>query len=207
MVQAARLNFPFDHDGPDFVWYTLGGNDMMIDNTFQTCTKQAKSIQEAEQCTDVATSKVKQCTEKLFDRYWKAFPKSQIIQANYDVPCENPGCRDMDAGFLGSYCDRNITCLNTMAVHWVKDYIEALSKKYPEPQYTAVHIEGVGQAVEGDVKAAAGIPDIDRSGVCDKMIACVHPIYGSKYATAIGNVFWDHFFSKYTTKANTTVVV
>merc|ERR1712072_867976 len=106
----------------------------------------------------------------------------------------------MDAGYLGAYCGKNITCLNTMAVHWVRDYIGVLSQKYPEPQYTAVHIEGVGQGVEGDVKASVGVPDINRSGVCDKMIACVHPMYGSKYATAIGEAFWNLFFSKYTTK-------
>jgi hypothetical protein len=112
----------------------------------------------------------------------------------------------MDAGYLGAYCGLNVTCLNTMAVHWVSDYIGSLSKKYPEPQYTAVHIEGIGQKTEGDVKADLGVPDLDRSGVCEKMLLCVHPVYGSKYATAIGNAFWDLFFSKYTTKNDAVVV-
>jgi hypothetical protein len=201
MVQAAKVQFPdLSEDGPDFVWYTAGGNDMIDDNTFGSCTKNAKSLEEAEKCTDAATNKAKTCTEKLFDNYWKAFPKSQVMQCNYDVPCENAGCRGMDAGYLGAYCGSNITCLNNMAVHWVSDYIGALSKKYPEPQYTAVHIEGIGQKVEGDVKADLGVPDLDRSGVCDRMLACVHPVYGSKYATAIGDAFWNLFFSKYTKK-------
>merc|ERR1719487_2153297 len=119
------------------------------------------------------------------------------MQCNYDVPCENKGCRSLDQGYLGKYCGSNIHCYNTMAVHWVSDYIGALAKKYPEPQYTGVHIEGIGQMVEGDVKAKIGVPDLDRSGVCDKMLACVHPVYGSKYATAIGDAFWDLFFKKY----------
>lgn len=180
---------------------------MVYDAAFQMCTRKAKSIEEAEGCTDVATNRVRKCTEKLFDNYWKAFPKSKVMQVTYDVPCENAACRGVDAGFLGGYCGSNITCLNTMAVHWVSDYIGTLSKKYAEPSYTAVHIEGVGQKVEGDVKADVGVPDLDRSGVCDKMIACVHPVYGSKYGTAVGNAFWDLFFSKHVTKDNSTLVV
>lgn len=207
MVQMARLQFPTHLEGPDFVWYTAGGNDMIYNNSFADCTRNAKTIEEAEQCTDSTTQAVRSCTEKLFDRYWKSFPKSQIMQVNYDVPCENRACESMDAGFLGSFCGTNITCLNTMAVNWVNHYIGALAEKYPEPQYTAVHIEGTGQMVEGDVKAHVGVPDIDRSGVCDKMVACVHPLYGSKYATAIGDAWWDLFFSKYVTKDNSTVIV
>jgi hypothetical protein len=206
MVQAAKLQFPHLPDGPDFVWYTLGGNDMIDDRTFGSCTKNAPNIEAAEKCTDAATNKVKKCTSKIFDNYWKAFPKSKVMEVNYDVPCENAGCRGMDAGYLGAYCGGNVTCLNTMAVHWVGDYIGDLQKKYPQPQYTAVHIEGIGQMVEGDVKAKIGVPDLDRSGVCDKMLACIHPVYGSKYATAIGNAMWDLFFSKYT-KSNDDVVV
>jgi len=206
MVTAAKQQFPDLTDGPDFVWYTAGGNDMIDDSEFGRCTKTAPNIQAAEKCTDAATNKAMACTDKLFDNYWKAFPKSQVMQCNYDVPCENPSCRSMDAGYLGAYCGGNITCLNTMAIHWVSDYIGALQKKYPQPQYTSVHIEGVGQSVEGDVKAGVGKVDVDRSGVCDRMLACVHPLYGSAYATAIGNAFWDLFFSKYTTKDDTMVV-
>lgn len=207
MVAAAKLQFPDLPDGPDFVWYTLGGNDFIDDRTFGSCTKNSKSIEAAEICTDTATKKVMKCTDKLFDNYWKAFPKSQVMQCNYDVPCENAACRGLDAGYLGAFCGSNVTCLNTMAVHWVSDYIDVLSKKYPEPQYTAVHIEGIGQMVEGDVKAKVGVPDIGRSGVCDRMVDCIHPLYGSKYATAIGNAFWDLFFSKYTKKSDEAVVV
>jgi hypothetical protein len=206
LVRAAKNKFPHLTDGPDFVWYTAGGNDMIYDLAFGRCTKRAKSIEAAEVCTDTATKKVLKCTEKLLDNYWKAFPKSQVMQDNYDVPCENRACWGMDAGYMGAYCGKNITCLNTMAQHWVNDYIGALQKKYPQPQYTAVHIEGVGQALEGDVKASVGKVDVDRSGVCDQMLMCVHPRYGSKYATAVGDAFWNLFFSKYTTKDDTTVV-
>lgn len=206
MVKAAKKQFPDLIDGPDFVWYTAGGNDMIFNHKFGRCTGSAKSIEAAELCTDTATKEAMACTDKLFDAYWKAFPKSKVMQCNYDVPCENPSCRDMDAGFLGAYCGRNITCLNTMAEHWVNDYIDALQEKYPQPQYTAVHIEGIGQSVEGDVKAGVGKVDIDRSGVCDRMLDCVHPVYGSKYATAIGDAFWNLFFSKYTEKRDSLVV-
>lgn len=209
MVAAAKLQFPeLKETGPDFVWFTAGGNDMVYDKKFHKCTKQATSINGSEQCTDAATAKVRRCTEKLFDHYWKAFPKSQIMQANYDVPCESNACRGMDDAFLGEYCGSTpspINCYNTVARHWVSDYIGTLAKKYKEPQYTAVHIEGVGQMVEGDVKAHVGVPDLDRSGVCRDMLACVHPAYGSKYATAVGDAFWRLFFNKYTKKADVIV--
>jgi hypothetical protein len=197
MAQAARLEFPFHKDGPDFVWYTLGGNDMIFDGQFQRCTKSAPSIDEAEKCTDEATAKVKTCTSKLLDHYWNAFPKSKVMECNYDVPCENQACRGFDQGFLGGYCGSNTTCYNTMATHWVSEYIGSLAKKYPEPRYTAVHVEGASQMAAGIPGASVGVPVLDRSGPCDMMLECVHPIYGSKAADAVGEAFWDLFFSKH----------
>merc|ERR1719181_475202 len=39
MVKKARLAFPEAPNGPDFVWYTLGGNDMAYDGPMKTCAK------------------------------------------------------------------------------------------------------------------------------------------------------------------------
>jgi len=37
-------------------------------------------------------------------------------------------------------------------------------------------------------------------------ILCIHPTYGTKMATAIGEQFWLQFFSKYVTAGNATIV-
>lgn len=204
LAQAAKTKFPDLPDGPDFVWYTLGGNDMINDKEFATCTRLAPTLAAAEACTDKASAKVRKCTSSLLDNYWHAFPKSKVMECNYDVPCENQACRGMDSGYLGAFCRGNVQCWNTMAVHWVSQYIGKLAQKYPEPKYTAVHIEGTDQMAAGIPGASVGVPVLDRSGPCLQLVDCVHPIYGTPAAKAIGEAFWDLYFSKHVLNMNTT---
>jgi len=207
MVKAARKQFPDLADGPDFVWYTLGGNDLIDDGEFHSCTKNAKSMDAAKECYGAATDKVIKCTKSMFDEYWKAFPKSQVMECNYDVPCENILCRGFDEGYLGNYCGSNITCMNSMALVFQDEYVGRLRKMYNEPQYTGLLIGGAVQKGAGIPGADVGKPVLDKSGPCDQELLCVHPMYGTKAGTAVGEAFYDLFFSKYVNKGNESVVV
>jgi hypothetical protein len=207
LVKAARKQFPNSKDGPDFVWYTAGGNDLIDDKTFHSCTKNAKSMAEAQHCYVAATDIAIACTKTMFDAYWKVFPKSQIMECNYDIPCENILCRGFDTGYLGNYCGSNITCLNEMGVVFQEQFVGRLRQMYPEPQYTGLLIGGAVQKAAGIAGADVGKPVLDKSGPCDMEVLCVHPKYGSKAGTAVGEAFWDLFFSKYVTKGNETMVV
>lgn len=197
MVKAAKQLFPELSDGPEFVWYTLGGNDMGDDGEFHSCTSQAKSMDENFQCFQAATDKILACTRSMLDEYWKAFPKSKVMQCNYDVPCESGWCMNMVHAFMGNYCGNNITCINTCADHWQSIYVGNLSKVYPEPRYTGLNIAGAVQVAAGIPGAAVGKPVLNASGPCNMMDQCIHPHYGSKAAVAVGEAFWDLFFSKY----------
>jgi len=207
LVKAAQKQFPNSKDGPDFVWYTAGGNDLMDDGAFHSCTRNAKSMQEAENCYRAATDKVIACTKTMFDAYWKVFPKSQIMECNYDIPCENIFCLGFDEGYLGNYCGTNITCMNSMGVVFQDEYVGRLTKMYPEPQYTGLFIGGAVQKAAGIPGADVGKPVLDKSGPCDMELLCVHPIYGTYASEAVGEAFYDLFFSKYVHKGNTSVLV
>ena len=50
--------------GPDFVWYTLGGNDL-VDKTYESCSNNAKSLTEQMTCMDAITKKATDCGEKV----------------------------------------------------------------------------------------------------------------------------------------------
>merc|ERR1712232_383415 len=48
LVNAAEEEF--GEDGPDFVWYTLGGNDMADSSEHHSCLKKAKSDRSSGVC-------------------------------------------------------------------------------------------------------------------------------------------------------------
>ena len=50
--------------GPDFVWYTLGGNDL-VDKNYENCSNSAKNITEQLACMDTVTKRVTDCGEKV----------------------------------------------------------------------------------------------------------------------------------------------
>jgi len=203
MVKAAKQQFPELPEGPEFVWYTLGGNDMGDDGEFHGCTSNAKSMAENYKCFQTATDKILACTRSMLDEYWKAFPKSKVMQCNYDVPCENAFCLAFFVhGFMGNYCGNNITCINTCADHWQDIYVGNLSQVYKEPRYTGLKIAGAVQKAAGIPGADVGKPVLSQGGPCNMMDQCIHPHYGSKAATVIGDAFWDLFFSKYVRAGN-----
>merc|ERR1712046_402553 len=60
MVLKAKSLFPKLKDGPDYVWYTLGGNDVWADDTLQSCLKTArgKDISLGHKCVDEFNTRI-----------------------------------------------------------------------------------------------------------------------------------------------------
>lgn len=200
LVNAAEEEF--GDEGPDFVWYTLGGNDMAFDGDKPSCMKAAQNDVEAKVCMKTASDKAKACTKQLLDPFFARFPNSKLLQINYDVPCENRICDSLIVNsFLGgAYCKGNKTCHNSLGLYWSSIYVEQLQKEYPQPQYTGLNIFGTVQQANGIEGASPGSPVLSKdSGECGvtKEIMCIHPAYGTPMATAIGDQFWSQFFSKY----------
>merc|ERR1712228_384056 len=210
LINAAEEEF--GENGPDFVWYTLGGNDLAFDGDKASCLKSAKNDTEAKVCMKTASDKAKACTHQLLDPFFAKFPNSKLMQCNYDVPCENKLCHSIITGSFmgGAYCNGNKRCDNELGVYWSSVYVEQLRKEYSEPHYTGLNIFGTVQAANGVPNAAPGKPNLDEdSGECGitKEILCIHPAYGTKMASAIGDQFWEQFFSKHVSSGNFSVSV
>jgi hypothetical protein len=77
LADAAQRLFPELPDGPDHVWYTLGGNDF-ADETYQACSRAARSMAEQALCAAKLTTGVRNCTESLLEYYWGKYPRSRV---------------------------------------------------------------------------------------------------------------------------------
>jgi len=214
---AVAAEEEFGAQGPDFVWYTLGGNDLAFDNEKSACLKKVQKYQgdlvsdEAKACMKESSDQAMSCTEQLMEPFFKKFPNSKLMQCNYDVPCNSKLCHSIvDGSFMGGdYCGGDKYCDNQMGVYWSEIYVKELRKKYTEPQYTGLDIFGTVQAANGIADAAPGKPNLQYdSGDCGVTheLLCIHPAYGTKMATAIGDQFWDQFFSKHVSANNITTV-
>lgn len=214
---AVAAEEEFGEVGPDFVWYTLGGNDLAFDDAKASCLKKIPKYtdglisDEAKNCMKTSSDKAMACTEQLFAPFFKKFPNSKLMQCNYDVPCESKLCHSVvDGSFMGGdYCGGNKYCDNQIGIYWGEVYVQQLRKKYSEPQYTGLDIFGTVQAANGVEGAAPGKPNLhEDSGDCGLTheILCIHPAHGTKMATAIGDQFWEQFFSKHVAASNITSV-
>jgi hypothetical protein len=64
--------------------------------------------------------------------------------------------------------------------------------------YTGLNILGTVQQAGGVPGARTGAPVVGVHGSpCGLMTECVHPTYGGMGATAVGEAFWQLYFSKY----------
>lgn len=206
LVDKARSTFPESSDGPDYVWYTLGGNDIAYDQAYKKCAKSAKVFDDMVQCLKAASSRAMKCTETMFDNYFKAFPKSRVLQSGYDLPCENLYC---DVTITGSYdarwCGSNHTCLNTLMEKFHELYIGGLSQKYAGSHYSVLNLLGTSQKAGGVAGADIGKPVLSQGSPCQWTTLCVHPKYKSPPADLIGEVFWNQYFSKQTQSSSLVV--
>jgi hypothetical protein len=198
VVEQAQKLFPELQVGPDFVWYTMGANDIWQNSAFQSCLTNAKSDSDMFQCQQALALHVNECTTKMLDNFWRVFPKSQVMQSGYDVPCDDLLCLNtMDRAFFSGYCGNNITCANSMGVSLQGMYMEQLAQKYPEPQYTSISLIGAVQKAAGIAGADVGKPVLDQGARCDWTTYCVHPKYGSPAGVAWGDAWWNLYFSKH----------
>jgi hypothetical protein len=167
--------------------------------------KAAKTGDEANACMlSEVSDRISPCTDKLLETYWAAFPKSKVFQCDYDIPCMTGSCSST-RGARDPFCGANITCHNEHHVLWQHAGVDARQAKYPQPKYTGLNILGTGQKAAGVAGADVGKPVLSKDGPCQWMAGCVHPIPGKPAANAIGEVFWDLFFSKYV--ENVTMIV
>ena len=192
IAKAAKSAFPDAPEGPDYVWYTAGGNDLAQDGTYHTCLEQASNDDEAIQCLEQINSKLMGCTISLFEGLWSVFPNARIGQYNYEVPCVEGGCLAAASQFIGgAYCKGEPQCMIKAMLHWQTIYVDALQKRYAQPAYTGMNILGAVQHASGVAGASRGHPVPTEGAKCEWMVGCVHPKYGTPTATAIGTALWD----------------
>lgn len=188
LALAAKNHFP--SNGPDFVWYTLGYNDL-LDKQYIACTRaSAFDFQASLNCLRVKTKEINSCTETLLSNLWKAWPNTKVVQCGYDFKCEGSGCEKPE--HKGTYCGYNITCRNVMFYSYWQD----MFLHQPDPRYTGINIVGALQQVVGMTGAAIGHPRLDQGSPCTLVDGCSHPIPGGMGAWIIGEAFWKLYFSR-----------
>mmetsp|Transcript_24166 Transcript_24166/g.53582 ORF Transcript_24166/g.53582 Transcript_24166/m.53582 type:complete len:304 (+) Transcript_24166:39-950(+) len=198
LVKAAREEFPDRAQGPDFVWYTLGADDISGSSSLKTCFGEARSDSEAEQCVVTVNRQIVACSELLLDNYFRTFPYSKVLLTGYDAPCESDLCLlTLDRPFDGRYCGLNRTCSNSLAFFWEEIYIRALTSRYKEPSFTGVNLVGTSQVAAGVPGARVGKPVLDQGSPCQWMTLCLHPSYGTPTGRAWGETMWNVFFSRH----------
>jgi hypothetical protein len=210
MILAANGLFPEEPEGPDFIWYTLGGNDM-TSRRYVQCSQNATSIEAQKECMALETAKITNCSIILFDAYFKVYPKTRILQCGYDIPCFQGKCAYQ---LRNVYCAGNYSCQNecknvclskadfyadmvfvlfcTGTKYWQGILLNPLAEKYS--QYTGIDILGTVQQAGGVANASTGMPVMNEGSPCSLMEQCVHPVH--KGATAVGEAFWNLYFSK-----------
>lgn len=194
LADASQSLFPELPDGPDFVWYTLGGNDLE-NEIYQACSSGAGDFDGAVDCVRAETAKVNTCSATLMDAFFEAFPASRIMQCGYDIQCEDTKCiPSLEARC--PFCGNNLTCANSVGVKFQEYLVGGMQARYDEPQYTGINIQGAVQVAGGVAGAAVGAPVLDQGAPCEWETYCVHPTYGTPAEQAVGDAFWDLYFSK-----------
>jgi len=191
LAKAARN--AFGDEGPDYVWYTAGGNDLAGDSAYHSCLAAAKTDADARECLVAGNGRLMTCTVALLEGLWKAFPEAKVGQYNYEVACvSTTECLEATSQFIGgAYCNGDIACIVTQLKFWQTIYVDALQAKYPQPKYTGMNILGAVQEASGVSGASRGYPALTGGAKCSWMVACVHPKYGTPTATAVGTAMWD----------------
>ncbi len=141
-------------------------------------------------------------TKTLLEHYWKAYPQSKVMQCGYDIPCEQGGCLHTDDSRI-PFCKSNATCMDEVTLHWQGVYVDALDAHYNQPggvpgggSYDGLNILGTVQVAGGVKGAAVGYPVLGVGSPCDLETMCVHPTHGKAGATAVGEAFWELYYSK-----------
>ena len=199
MVTAAREAFPNATDGPDLVWYTAGGNDLAQDLQYHACTLVAATEDAIQSCIGKANARLMACSVSLFERLWDVFPNAKIGQYNYMATCMHGECLIEAASYLGGpFCFEKrhshgspTACMLSLLEYWQSIYVDALQRRFPAPRYTGMNLLGAVQHASGIPGASTGHMNVSGGGArCSWMHNCVHPMYGTPAAQAIGQAMW-----------------
>jgi hypothetical protein len=197
IVDKAKKLFPGLPDGPDYLWYTAGANDVWQSLEFQACERLAKSWDGVKKCMQGLTGRVSACTSKMFKSFFQAFPKAKVLHSGYDVPCYNAGCQATFTGVFDlTFCNKNNTCNNNAMEYFIDIYHGGLNKQFSPPQYTTLKMMGAVQKAHGVPGADVGKPVLSADINCKWETECVHPSYNTPAGDAWGQGFWDLYFSK-----------
>lgn len=193
LAMAANAMFP--GGGPDFVWLSVGGNDL-LDHDYLKCSRLARNYGEAVACVHTVTLRMNGCTAVLLDQLYEKYPKTKVFQCGYDFQCGEGSCLPL-ARF--PFCENSITCANAIGVKWQNFLLTPMAFRYSMRPgwYNPINIDGTVQFAAAMPNASVGFPILEWGSPCFFMTACVHPTRGSAAAIAIGDAFWDLFFSKH----------
>jgi len=189
--KAAKL---FPDSGPDFVWYTLGGNDLES-KYYRACSQSSATFEESIKCLATATAHITNCSQSMLSPFLEAYPAAKVMQCGYDVSCVQGRCAEI-AAQRAPFCHKNglnISCDVEFAMAWQPLLLTPLAKKFPN-HYTGINILGAVQQAFGIPDAKLGRPSLSELPPCTQYKYCVHP--QNKAATAVTEAFWDLFYSK-----------
>lgn len=176
----------FGKGGADFIWYSLGGNDL-LDPHYTICANLATSVESAKKCLADSTAFINSCTDVLLKPVWEAWPNTKVVQCGYDIECESRDCVPI---VKVPYCGQDIHCRHYLLAEWQKMLLE----RRLSGGYTGLNILGTLQMAGGMAGATPGSPILESGSPCDMVASCVHPIAGSTGAKAIAQAFWDLYF-------------
>lgn len=195
LADAARDMFPTR--GADFVWYTLGGNDLQ-DSEYQACLHRAAfSHKDTIACMRQATKKINWCTHTLLSKLWNRYPRTKVLQCGYEIRCEAYECQKRSQ--FRTYCAYNTTCRHEMFLQWQSMLFHPENSEPPyqaDSRFTGINILGAVQKVGKVIGADVGRPAIHEGTPCNLMIECIHPAKGTPGAWMVGETFWDLYFRK-----------
>merc|ERR1719410_1319480 len=89
LAVAARKEFP--KRGPDFVWLTLGGNDL-LSIPYLACVERAYDYASALLCAQTEATRSRNCNARLLLSLYAEFPHVQVVQCGYDFQCAQGNC-------------------------------------------------------------------------------------------------------------------
>ena len=189
--KAAKL---FPDGGPDFVWYTLGGNDLES-KYYRSCSEKSATFDESIACLATATAHITNCSRAMLGPFLTEYPDAKVMQCGYDVSCVQGRCAEI-AAQRAPFCHKkglNISCDVDFAMAWQPLLLTPLAKRFPG-RYTGIDILGTVQQAYGIPGALIGSPSLTELPPCSLYKYCVHP--QSRAATAVMEAFWDLYYSK-----------
>jgi hypothetical protein len=200
LADAARDQF--GPSGPDYVWLSIGANDIAEDENYPSCLSGASSDAQAKACLKTSSDAAMVCTETLLTELWKEFPDARVGMFNYEVPAMDGYCLEGAAEFLGGeYClgeADEVACMVNLLSYYQAIYVDVLSAKYSAPKFTGMNILGACQKASGVADADVGSPSVTAGTKLEWMDACVHPIYGTPAADAVGEEMWKQWLKDLT---------